>query len=164
MILSLALVESWVEKTSSEKTLLWQCFSEECCGVWRVLRGFSDDAQPNIAQERWWGWGLKELDQVHLACRTQYGISRNSENSRTPKNFQNVEGDKKYKVAILMRSGCRCDMDAAWMWSGCGLWVSYLIFLNPLLFKNIAHVGFFKYFVFIFVMPYPCVSIYSVFF
>ena len=62
MILSLALVESWVEKTSSEKTLLWQCFSEECCGVWRVLRGFSDDAQPNIAQ----GWagvgGRKNLN------------------------------------------------------------------------------------------------------
>ena len=33
---------------------------------------------------------------------------------------------------------------------GCGLWVSYLISLNPLLFKNKAHVGSLQYFVFAF--------------
>ena len=51
--------------------------------------------------------------------------------------------------AVLMQSGC--GPDVVRMWSGCGLRVSYLISLNPLLFKNITHVGSLMYFVFVFV-------------
>ena len=32
--------------------------------------------------------------------------------------------------------------------------MSYLIYLNPVLFKNIAHVGSFQYFVFVFVFVF----------
>ena len=49
-------------------------------------------------------------------------------------------------VAVWMRSGC----NLAW----CSLWVSYLISLNPLLFKNIAHVGSLMYLVFVFVFVF----------
>ena len=60
--------------------------------------------------------------------------------------------------ALMMRPGC--GLDAVWMRSGCGLWVPYLISLNPLLFKNIAHVGSFKNFVFVFVFVFVCVCVF----
>ena len=39
------------------------------------------------------------------------------------------------------------------VWSGL-VWMSYLISLDPLLFKNIAYVGSFKHFVFVFVFVF----------
>ena len=53
--------------------------------------------------------------------------------------------------ALMMRWWCADDALMMRSWCADDAWVSYLISLKPKLFKNIAHVGSFRNFVFVFV-------------
>ena len=61
--------------------------------------------------------------------------------------------------ALMMHWWCSDDALVMPWWNADDEWVSYLISLNPQLFKNIAHVGSFQNFVFVFVFLCLCLCL-----